>query len=94
MSKVRTTIKLDAKLLKDSKPLFEDLGMDLSTAVAIFLKQSLRVLGIPFPIAKEIPNVETIAAMNEYSQMKDHPEKYKRYASFRGVMSGNIAKQE
>jgi len=37
---------------------------------------------------------ETIAAMNEYSQMKDHPEKYKRYASFRGVMSGNIAKQE
>ena len=34
----------------------------------------------------EVPNVETIAAMNEYYQMKAHPEKYKRYASLKDAM--------
>lgn len=29
------------------------------------------------------PNVETLAAMNEYYEMKAHPEKYKRYASLK-----------
>ena len=32
------------------------------------------------------PNAETAAAMNEYYEMKAHPEKYKRYSSFRKAM--------
>ena len=32
------------------------------------------------------PNVETLAAMNEYYEMKAHPEKYKRYASLKDAM--------
>jgi DNA-damage-inducible protein J len=78
MSKVSTNISLDADLKKESQELYSDLGMDLSTAVTIFLKQSLRVQGIPFTITRENPNAETIAAMNEYYEMKAHPEKYKR----------------
>ena len=34
----------------------------------------------------EVPNAETIAAMNEYYQMKAHHEKYKRYASLKDAM--------
>ena len=87
MSKVSTNISLDAYLKKDSQELYSDLGMDLSTAVTIFLKQSLRVQGIPFTITRENPNAETIAAMNEYYEMKAHPEKYKKYTSFRSAMN-------
>lgn len=54
--------------------------MDLSTAVTIFLKQSLRVQGLPFAVTRENLNVETAAALNEYYAMKEHPEKYKRYS--------------
>ena len=85
MPKVSTNINLDADLKKDCQELFSDLGMDLTTAVTIFLKQARRVQGIPFSISRENPNAETIAALNEYEEMKNNPAKYKRYSSFRSA---------
>ena len=87
MPKVSTNISLDADLKKASQELYADLGMDLTTAVTIFLKQSLRVQGLPFIVTRENPNAETAAALNEYYEMKVHPEKYKRYSSFRDAMN-------
>ena len=87
MAKVSTNISLDADLKKASQELYADLGMDLTTAITIFLKQSLRVQGLPFAVTRENPNAETAAAMNEYYEMKAHPEKYKKYSSFREVMN-------
>lgn len=87
MAKVSTNISLDADLKKASQELYSDLGMDLTTAVTIFLKQSLRVQGLPFSVIRENPNAETAAAMNEYYEMKAHPERYKRYSSFREAMN-------
>lgn len=52
MGKVSTNISLDADLKKASQELFAALGMDLTTAVTIFLKQSLRVQGLPFAVTK------------------------------------------
>ena len=87
MAKVSTNISLDAELKKNSQALFADLGMDLTTAITVFLKQALRVQGFPFSIQREVPNAETIAAMNEFYTMKTHPEQYKRYSSFREAMN-------
>ena len=87
MAKISTNISLDSDLKKASQELYSDLGLDLSTAITIFLKQSLRVQGLPFVVTRENPNAETVAAMNEYYEMKAHPEKYKRYSSFRDAMS-------
>lgn len=70
MSKVSTNINLDADLKRSCQELFADLGMDLTTAVTIFLKQSLRVQGLPFAVTRDVPNAETVAALEEYSQMK------------------------
>jgi len=86
MAKVATNLSIDADLKKACQELYADLGMDLTTAVTIFFRQSLRVQGIPFAITRENPNAETIAAMNEYYIIKEHPEKYKRYASFKEAM--------
>ena len=91
MAKVSTNISLDADLKKQSQELLSDLGLDLTTAVTIFLKQTLREQGIPFKISREQPNAETIAAMDEYYEMKEHPEKYKRYSSFREAMDEVLA---
>lgn len=38
----------------------------------------------------EAPNAETIAAMNEYFEMKAHPEKYKKYNSVDGMIDDII----
>ena len=55
MPKVSTNITLDPELKRSAQELYADLGLDLSTAVTIFLKQSLRVGGIPFPVVRTDP---------------------------------------
>ncbi len=35
----------------------------------------------------ETPNAETVAAMNEYDEMKSNPETYRRYSSFKAAMN-------
>lgn len=87
MARISTNISLDPQLKQESQELFADLGIDLSTAITLFLKQSLRVQGLPFAVTREKPNAETIAALNEYNEMKVHPEKYKRYSSFRDAIN-------
>lgn len=87
MAKVSTNINLDPTLKKNAQELLRDLGMDLTTAITIFLRQTVREQGIPFEIKREIPNAQTIEALNEYTNMKVHPENYKHYASFSDAMS-------
>lgn len=87
MARTSTNISLDSELKRSSQELFADLGIDLSTAITLFLKQSLRVQGLPFAVTRENPNAETAAALNEYVEMKARPEKYKRYASFQDAMN-------
>lgn len=86
MAKVSTNLSIDENVKKESQKLFADLGMDLSTAVNVFLKQSIRVQGLPFVVKRDNPNAETDAAINEYYEMKNHPERYKRYSSFKDAM--------
>ena len=87
MPKSSTNLSIDSNLKRASIELFSDLGLDLSSAVTLFLKQSLRVQGLPFAVTRVNPNAETAAAMNEYYEMKAHPEKYKRYPSIKDAMS-------
>ena len=63
-----------------------DLGMDLSTAVNIFLRQMLYEGGIPFSITRDIPNKVTLEAMKEAEDMRRFPEKYKRYDNVDDMM--------
>lgn len=64
-STTNITIRMDANLKAQAEALFNELGMNLSTAFNIFVRQSLREGAIPFKIHLEKPNAETIAAMEE-----------------------------
>ena len=87
MPKVSTNINLDLDLKKTAQELFADLGMDLTTAVTLFLKQAVREQAIPFAIKRDVPNRTTLDALKEYDDMKTHPENYPRYSSFRQAMN-------
>ena len=63
MPKVSTNITIDAETKAKAQAMLADLGLDLSTAVNIFLKQMLYEGGIPFSITREIPNRITLEAM-------------------------------
>lgn len=68
------TVRLDAQVKKDAERLFRDLGMTLSSAVNIFLHQSLMSQGLPFPVRREQrPNETTVAAMREALELANDP---------------------
>ncbi len=63
MAKVSTNISIDAEVKKQAQELFADLGLDLSTAINIFLKKALAWHGIPFDVTREEPNDITAKAI-------------------------------
>ena len=73
-------------LKKETIELFHNLGMDVSTAVTLFLKQSVREHNFPFLITFDVPNDDTISAISEMKTMKEHPELYKKYNSFDEIL--------
>lgn len=86
MSKVSTNISIDAETKAKAQVMLADLGLDLSTAVNIFLKQMLYEGGIPFSITRGSPNKLTVEAMKEAQEMLRSPEKYKKYDSVDSMM--------
>lgn len=72
-STTNITIRMDANLKVQAEALFNELGMNLSTAFNIFVRQSLREGAIPFKIHLERPNAETIAAMEEAKRIANDP---------------------
>ena len=59
------SIRMDSDLKKQADILFEELGMNITTAFNIFVRQSLRERGIPFMITEGSPNKETVSALLE-----------------------------
>lgn len=80
MAKVSTNITIDADVKKQAQELFADLGLDLSTAINIYLKKAVAEQGIPFDISREVPNEETIEAINEGRKIAHDPN-VKGYSS-------------
>lgn len=78
MATTNVSIRMDADLKAQADALFAELGMNLSTAFNIFVRQSLREGGIPFEIRTERPNKETVAAMLEAEHIAADP-KAKKY---------------
>ena len=67
------SIRMDTELKAAAEALFDELGMNISTAFNIFVRQSLREGGIPFKITKGKPNAETVAAMLEAERIATDP---------------------
>ncbi len=67
------SIRMDADLKTQADAFFAELGMNLSTAFNIFVRQSLREGRIPFDISLGKPNKETVAAMLEAEWIAKDP---------------------
>lgn len=78
---VPTQIRIDEATKKQAVELLEGLGMNLSEAVNMFLKQVVLYRGIPFEIRYPELKPEVVEAMKEAKRMSRGPNT-KRYASF------------
>ena len=86
MATTNINVRVDPDLKKAAESLFSDLGLNMSTAITMFLKNAVSNEGIPFDVKRATPNAVTMAALAEYSQMKKNPKSYKRYDSFDSLM--------
>ena len=54
----RTTnfsIRMDAEVKKQCEEIYSQLGMSLTTAINVFLRQSIRYKGLPFEVRLDSP---------------------------------------
>ena len=72
------SVRMDSDIKKQCETLYGELGMNLTTAINVFLRQSLRVGGFPFEVKLDKPNKETLAAMLEAERIAHDPD-VKRY---------------
>ena len=72
------SVRMDRNVKKQCEMLYGELGMTLTTAINVFLRQSLRAGGFPFEVKLQQPNKETIAAMMEAERIS-HDTKVKHY---------------
>ena len=65
MASASVTIRMDETLKRQAETVFNEMGMNMTTAVTIFAKAVVRQGRIPFEIAVDRPNARTLAAMEE-----------------------------
>ena len=80
MQNTSITIRTDKEIRDRVKKLYAALGIDMTTAVNIFFRQSLIHNGIPFEISLDVPNAATLAAFEEGDKMINDPNS-PRYSS-------------
>ena len=59
------TIRTNKEVKDRAQALFSDLGLDLSTAINLFLRQSVREERIPFLISRDEPSTATYKAIED-----------------------------
>ncbi|WP_346666118.1 type II toxin-antitoxin system RelB/DinJ family antitoxin [uncultured Mailhella sp.] len=50
MSTTTMTIRTDKEVKFQAQQIFSELGMDMTTAINVFLRQAIRQNGFPFPV--------------------------------------------
>ena len=82
MSNSNINIRVDSDLKRNAEALFDDLGLNMSTAITMFLRSAVSHDGLPFEVKRTVPNAATRSALAEYKEMKNNADSYKRYHSF------------
>jgi DNA-damage-inducible protein J len=65
------TIRMNREVKQKAQMVFAELGMDMTTAINVFLRQAIYHKGFPFEVVLKTPNDVTLAAMEAAENDKD-----------------------
>ena len=65
MATTNLNIRTDKEVKDQAEHIFSELGLNMTTAINIFLRTTIREKGIPFELKLDIPNSTTAAAIEE-----------------------------
>ena len=74
MATTPTQIRIDADIKKQATALFNELGLDMSSAVNLFLHQCVLRGGLPFNVEMPHYSQRTLDAMNEARRISRDPD--------------------
>ncbi|MBQ7679350.1 MAG: type II toxin-antitoxin system RelB/DinJ family antitoxin [Butyrivibrio sp.] len=83
---VNYTCRVDTNIKAQSEAVFNELGMNLGTAINVFLREAIRVGGFPFDVKLSKPNKETLDAILESEQIIKDPS-VKKFADVRDALA-------
>ena len=80
MATTNLNIRTDKDIKDHAEEIFNELGLNMTVAINMFLRTVIRVNGIPFELKLNIPNETTEAAIAEGRKLMDDPSA-PRYSS-------------
>ena len=63
MSATNLNIRTDKDVKEQAEQIFAELGLNMTTAINLFLRAAIRNHGIPFDLILDEPNENTVAAI-------------------------------
>mgnify|MGYP003515123487 FL=1 len=84
MSTTNLNIRTDKDIKDQAEIIFNELGINMTTAINMFLRATIREYGIPFELKLEVPNDITAAAIAEGRKMINDPSA-PRYTSLEAL---------
>ena len=72
-------VMVDKKTKEEATSVLNELGLSMSTAINLFLRQVINNDGLPFEVRNPRPSKALKKALKEAEQIEKHPEKYKSY---------------
>jgi DNA-damage-inducible protein J len=73
MSATNLNIRTDKDVKEQAEQLFAELGLNMTTAINLFLRTAIRKRGIPFDLLLDVPNDTTVAAIEEGKRLLNDP---------------------
>ena len=59
-------IRIDKDIKDQAEGIFNELGINMTTAVNIFLRTAIREHGIPFELKPDLPDEVTVSSIKEW----------------------------
>ncbi|VIR73480.1 addiction module antitoxin, RelB/DinJ family [Streptococcus pneumoniae] len=76
MSKMSISIRLDSEVKEQAQQVFSNLGMDMTTAINIFLRQAIQYQGLPFDVRLD-ENRKLLQALTDLDQNRNMSQSFK-----------------
>lgn len=89
MATTNLNIRIDKTTKDKAEEIFNELGLNMTTAINIFLRTAIREQGIPFELKLDLPNEITTASIEEGRKMLSDPssKKYSNIDDFKNALN-------
>ena len=76
MAATNLNIRPDKAIKEQAEQIFNELGLNMTTAINLFLRTAIREHGIPFELKLDVPNDTTAAAIEEGRNLLADPSAF------------------